>query len=480
MARVHPQPKTRRPGSVGGRPLLFLLCLFVLTVAAEAASHVSHGTFTLSWHQSAESFELLIEGPAELEFRLPRGAFTTKVVVDVAAAPAPWLPREIPLDDVAVQRIRVQEGPWGGQVVVDLAYPLPAPAVSRTEKGIVVTVRKKFRAVDETYVAPGVWFGQVRAGEVYGPVAVKYLKVKVGHPGVRVYPVLAEEEFGLAKVSEIAKRSGALAAVNGGFYHWSGRPLGLFIADGRLISQDVHGRTAWGLRPDGTAFIAPLAVEMGLETDGGKVIPLDGINRPRTRAEAVAYTSHYGSLPPPAGKRLAIAHGTVLGAARWQRVPAGAMVIEFDQEDVRFLGLEAGQRARFSYRVVPDEYGSLLFAIGGGPRLLAYGEVLVTGEEERFQADVVLGRAPRTAVGLADGWLYLVVVDGRGIGNSVGMTLEELAHFMKELGVQDALNMDGGGSSALVLKGRVFNHPSGGAERAVATALVVDVDNEGL
>ncbi len=59
------------------------------------------------------------------------------------------------------------------------------------------------------------------------------------------------------------------------------------------------------------------------------------------------------------------------------------------------------------------------------------------------------------------------------------MTLEELASFLKELGLKEALNLDGGGSSTLVLRGRVFNDPSVAEERAVATALVVDVGAEG-
>lgn len=474
MARVH-RKLIRRPRTAGGRLLLFLFLLLSIPVAGKAASPSLKETFTLSWRWRAETLELVIQGPEDLEVRLPRGSFLPKVVVDVAAAPDPGVPHSIFLGDVAFQRIRVQDGPLGGQIVVDLEYPLPPPQVSRTEEGIVVAVTKRFRTVDETYVAPGVWFGQARVGEVWGPVTVKYLKVATAHPHVRVYPVLAGDVFGLAKVSDVVARRGALAAVNGGYYHWSGRPLGLLIVDGQLISQDIYGRTALGFREDGTLFISPLSVEMWLETDLGR-IPLDGINRPRARGEAVVYTSHYGALPRPTGTRFAILYGTVLRDPGWQEVPAGALVIEFDEGDTRFGDLKAGQRASFAYQVAPGQEGSVRFAIGGGPRLLAGGEICVTGERERFQPDVVSGRAPRTAAGLdEDGFLYLVVADGRGAGGSSGMTLEELASFLKELGLKEALNLDGGGSSTLALRGRVFNHPSVGEERAVATALVVDV-----
>jgi exopolysaccharide biosynthesis protein len=90
-------------------------------------------------------------------------------------------------------------------------------------------------------------------------------------------------------------------------------------------------------------------------------------------------------------------------------------------------------------------------------------------------------RHPRTAVGTADGGrtLVLVVVDGRRPGVSVGMTLAELADLMLKLGCEHALNLDGGGSSTLVMRNpelnqlQVINQPSGGKQRAVANVLGV-------
>ncbi len=93
------------------------------------------------------------------------------------------------------------------------------------------------------------------------------------------------------------------------------------------------------------------------------------------------------------------------------------------------------------------------------------------------------GPHPRTAVGIADGGkrLVLVVVDGRDKGNATGMSLKELAKVMLELGCDSALNLDGGGSSAIVLRDprtgeqEILNRPSDGRERLVANVLGVDV-----
>ena len=81
---------------------------------------------------------------------------------------------------------------------------------------------------------------------------------------------------------------------------------------------------------------------------------------------------------------------------------------------------------------------------------------------------------PRTAVGLSkDGkTLYLVVADGRS-ENAGGPTLSELAQFLFELGACSAMNLDGGGSSAMWVENQIVNHPSDGKERRVGNHLAV-------
>ena len=100
----------------------------------------------------------------------------------------------------------------------------------------------------------------------------------------------------------------------------------------------------------------------------------------------------------------------------------------------------------------------------------------------RAQAGFASSRHPRTAVGIANAGrrLILVTVDGRQKPYSDGMTLRELADLMRVLGARDAINLDGGGSTAMVVKSpaarslRVVNRPSDAAgERAVGNALAI-------
>jgi hypothetical protein len=129
----------------------------------------------------------------------------------------------------------------------------------------------------------------------------------------------------------------------------------------------------------------------------------------------------------------------------------------------------------------PD--GDLLQA---GPLLIAGARTIVDDEDpegfsataDQFDSDITAGRYPRTALGLSDEHLLAVACDGRGSNGDCGLTLHELAQLMLELGAHSGINLDGGGSSALVHGGRRRNRPyesqaapvRGG--RPVATALV--------
>jgi exopolysaccharide biosynthesis protein len=114
-------------------------------------------------------------------------------------------------------------------------------------------------------------------------------------------------------------------------------------------------------------------------------------------------------------------------------------------------------------------------AVGGYPVVIRAGMVAkdLTGADRPTTTEQ---RHPRTAVGFGSAGrsLWLLVVDGRREGHSEGMSLLELADFFLALGADEALNLDGGGSSTMVLGGAMVNLPSAPeGERPVANALAV-------
>jgi exopolysaccharide biosynthesis protein len=118
--------------------------------------------------------------------------------------------------------------------------------------------------------------------------------------------------------------------------------------------------------------------------------------------------------------------------------------------------------------------------IAGSNLLVVEGKNVAPAPEK---GSLSKGPHPRTAVGIADGGktLVLVVIDGRKPGVAVGMSLREAADVMLTQGCQQAVNLDGGGSSVLAIRDpqshqmTILNHPSDGRERSVANVLGITV-----
>ena len=150
---------------------------------------------------------------------------------------------------------------------------------------------------------------------------------------------------------------------------------------------------------------------------------------------------------------------------------------------VHIQGADVGIAARDALPAQPQ--GDLLQA---GPLLVRDGAAVYDRGDDRegfsagssqFDSDITAARHPRAALALADGELLAVACDGRSRADA-GLTLEELATVLVDLGAHSAINLDGGGSTSLVAGGRLRNRPyadQGIPERGgrpVATALVFE------
>lgn len=116
-------------------------------------------------------------------------------------------------------------------------------------------------------------------------------------------------------------------------------------------------------------------------------------------------------------------------------------------------------------------------AVGGGPVLLQAGALKITNEEERkFYGAAINDRHPRTAMGYTrEGKLVILVIQGRHPGLAEGATLLQAARLLQELGCVEALNLDGGGSSCLLVNGRETITPASekGIQRAVPAVFMI-------
>lgn len=188
----------------------------------------------------------------------------------------------------------------------------------------------------------------------------------------------------------------------------------------------------------------------------------------------------YFDFTPPMPVGLVVHNGNILVSALTTRPPRGAIgftpshrvvIDRVKMKDGKMIGING------------TDWSDVTEALGGGPVLVRDGKPAVSFKEEAMGLSFSTTAHPRTAIGFTkDTTVILVVVDGRQPKVSIGMSLEELAQFMIQLGCTDALNLDGGGSSTMVLWDKVVNRVSddtdelnraAGVERTVTDAIIV-------
>lgn len=329
------------------------------------------------------------------------------------------------------------------------------------------------------------------------PLVVTAVKFKYPAEGSRMEARLANDtvfsRLGLnsrENVRDIARRSGALIAINADFFANDGDPLGLMVSGGELISEPYTPRSvaAWG-ETGGLQFDSP-TYSGSIELVGGGRIRIDGINRSVRAGEVVLFTRKGGvasskkrctaylfecKQPMPISGGFAMRLKTSVSDLTDIPVALDEVILLVSPERQAEVAaaLYSGLTYDFRIKVAGQiDWATVREAIGGGPRLVKDGVASVPRDYERFDASYAK-RHPRTAIGYtAQGEVVLLVVEGRS-ERSKGLTLDELAALMLKLGCANAMNLDGGGSTTLALAGEVLNRPSDGSLRGVANALLL-------
>lgn len=326
-----------------------------------------------------------------------------------------------------------------------------------------------------------------------GPWVVNVLTIDPrrahGHLSATYGPDLA----GVEKTSALGTH--AVAAVNASFFtftaspQYPGDPVGLGLYDGELLSEPTTDPAEVNLVVDGTRN----RVTMGRLTWSGRVgrVPLEFINHPpvvpaacatlpdqtqcASPGDIVRFTPSFSAATPsgPGAEVVFNRSGCVTRTltTRGTALRAGETSVQATGSDtVAVLALRGCPKQKITLtdqngRRVPLRPG--MFGVNGRYRLTAGGRVVVPAGEGSFFA-----RNPRSIAGTtADGRIVLATIDGR-MTTSVGTTMDETAAVAHALGLTDAINLDGGGSTAMAVRGALVNTPSGGAERAVGDALI--------
>lgn len=345
----------------------------------------------------------------------------------------------------------------------------------------------------ERVAEPGVTFFTDR--QPRGPWTIQVIKVERARTNLFFTTTLGRGRVvGLAtpgeQIASIPRALGLpVAAVNGDFYRTSreslpGDPRGLQIIEGELVS-DPAGDAAFWITADGQPRMAEVESRFRVVWPDGTSVPF-GLNEERSPAEAVLFTRRFGpsTLTGPGGLEIVLepagpesAGPLRIGVTNAFRVrsvePAGNTALTASNL-VLSLGSTLARRLpaltrdtvlQLSTATTPTLTGATV-AVGGGPLMIADGQLTGLDAVKSDQ------RHPRTAFGWSDAHYFFVQVDGRQ-AHSDGMAIPELARYLHRLGCRFAMNLDGGASSTIWLRGRVLNSPSSGRERDIGNCLVL-------
>jgi hypothetical protein len=349
-------------------------------------------------------------------------------------------------------------------------------------------------------VADGVQLFRVKDASLLdppGPLAVQILRLDPANVDLR--SALAHDRvMQLETVPDIAARTGAIAAVNAGFFVVrNGDPAGVLEVRDELVSDSSLTRGAVGiLRERGkplSLIFDRLSASLALSyTIGGETIEqeIHGIDTTRVRGQLMLYTPSYGpdSDMADTGVEWQLAGSPPVVVAR--RPNAGRTPIPRDGVVLSFGGtvlptglerLDVGQQVAIQPRfhtllgTAPQQWVEAKDIIGGAGLLVHKGRPLTEWSAEQLRTGFDTERHPRTMIGATKGSIiWLVTVDGRNPSVSLGMTFAELTNLAQKLNLVYALNLDGGGSTTMVVKGEVVNHPSDATgPRKVSDALIV-------
>ncbi|MBR1886586.1 MAG: phosphodiester glycosidase family protein [Schwartzia sp.] len=362
-------------------------------------------------------------------------------------------------------------------VIVTIDLSEPAEYVVKTLKNpnrVFIDIKKEFEYERKTEPAPGLVQKIYMRRDGRGRFQAFLLDVDLKK--YDLVPVLANGEvLGRTTVSRMSDEVDAAAAINASYFALSGEILGVLRMEGRIAGTTYFTRSALGVRQDGTLFVAPVYYS-GRVTIGKKSQFVSGVNAERGNDALILYNRAYDvrTNTNQYGREFVVQDGKVTKITQGNSViPENGYVVSVHgtAKDV-FAKVRVGDKVTLEEDLGAD-FAGVPVIVGAGPTLVKGGKVHVTSAEEEFPSDIARGRAPRTGVAvLPNRHALLAVVDGRQ-ESSIGATLTEFAELFVKYGAKEAVNFDGGGSSAMVVGGALINSPSDGEERRVGSALAV-------
>lgn len=344
---------------------------------------------------------------------------------------------------------------------------------------------------DQVFIAPGVNYNVVKTENP--PLIIHTVEVDLTSPYIQLDVVLAKDSlFQREVLSSMATRNKAIVAINGDFFDpQTGSIINLMVKNGELIKTPIP-RGVFAITRDNIPVISLFTLDIKIETQYG-IIQVNNLNTPRGGNEAVLFTDKFGkstmirnnalagidvelldfSQPLPPSGSITAKVGEIYYGVTESLIPSNGGILSIGGRALSYVPyLKKGDMVRIITSLNPNF--SVIHAIGGGAILLKDGNIVFgsTGEQP-LPKEITEKKNPLTVVSIdRNSKVYFTIIDGRNT-QSIGMTYVEVAEYLKSIGMKDALALDGGGSSELIVRDRIMNTPSDGRERPISNAFII-------
>jgi hypothetical protein len=319
------------------------------------------------------------------------------------------------------------------------------------------------------------------------------LRIPLNDPYISVGPAESTKEYGLKEpASQLLAQNSAIAGINADFFGLDGSysaGFGPVFKNNKLISiagstnETTNQFAALFINSENLPFISFLKTNIRFFNDGVENIQIHSINKITDMVYPVAITAQAMNDTSALDKRFPgllkiVVQGmqiTYISAkGETVSVPQDGYIVAIQEKSADYFGqfFKVGQRAVLRIEPMGVDFSRVKSSVGGGGLILQNGQSVAIGE-------IVTGdkRLPRSAIGINRERTELILVEVDGRSHSIGANHDEMGWIMKRYGAYDAMHLDGGGSSTMVIKdpgtGKydVVNNVSDGSERKVINAL---------